>query len=190
MLNIIICGAPGSGKGTQSELLVARFGLKHLSTGDLLREEMGKNSPIGQEARHHIEQGQLVPDEMIARLLAQAIDKAAGEFRGLILDGFPRTVTQAEMLEEMLKARKLDIGLMIDIDVPEAELIDRLLKRGESSGRSDDNIDTIRKRLCVYHEKTKPVSDFYRKQNKYAAIDGTGSIDQIQARIVKALQET
>jgi adenylate kinase len=187
MLHIIICGAPGSGKGTQSDLIVDKFNFKHLSTGELLRQEIDKKTPVGIFAEQYISQGQLVPDDMIVEMLGNEIDKISGKYEGLILDGFPRTVSQAESLEKILKKRNEEITVLIDINVEEEELIDRLLKRGKISGRSDDNIETIKKRLKVYHEKTKPVSDFFKKRNKYALINGTGSIDEIYDRIAELI---
>ena len=189
MLNLIICGAPGAGKGTQSDLIVEKYNLKHLSTGDLLRQEIRKNTPMGQLADKYISQGQLVPDEMIVELLDKEMDKIADKYSGLILDGFPRTVAQAESLEDLLEKRGKSIDLLIDIDVDEKELIERLVKRGETSGRNDDNIHTIKKRLNVYHEKTKPVNDFFKKRNQYALIDGMGDIHEIHARVAHLIEK-
>ena len=189
MLNLIICGAPGSGKGTQSDLLVEKYNLKHLSTGDLLRHEITSNTPAGILANSYISQGQLVPDEMIVAMLDAEMDKISGNYNGLILDGFPRTVAQAESLEMLLEKRNKSIDLLIDIDVEESELIERLLKRGETSGRNDDNIETIKKRLDVYHIKTKPVSDFFKNKNQYALIDGMGGIHEIHSRITHLIEK-
>jgi adenylate kinase len=183
MLNIIICGAPGCGKGTQSDLIVEKYTLKHLSTGDLLRNEIAKKSTLGKEAESFISKGNLVPDKMILDILSKAIDEQTKDCNGIILDGFPRNVDQAEALEELMTKLKKEVTILIDLHVDNQELIDRLLKRGETSGRSDDNMETIKKRLEVYKSKTAPVSDFYKKKNKYAAVDGMGTIDEIFGRI-------
>ena len=183
MLNIIICGAPGCGKGTQSDLIVEKYGLKHLSTGDLLRSEIAEKSELGKEAESYISKGNLVPDKMIFDILSKAIAEQTKNSNGIILDGFPRNVAQAEALEELVASLKKETTVLLDMHVDNQELITRLLKRGETSGRSDDNMDTIKKRLEIYHTKTAPVSDFYKNKNKYAAIDGMGTIDEIFGRI-------
>ena len=191
MLNIIICGAPGSGKGTQSALIKDKYNLLHLSTGDLLRAEIAAKSDLGRVAENYIANGQLVPDSMIIDILDKAISEreAADTYNGLILDGFPRTVAQAEALEGLLKKHGKELSVLLDLAVDEAELIDRLVKRGQTSGRSDDNLETIKKRLDVYHEKTEPVNDYYKKQGKYVAIPGMGSIDEIFGRICEAIEK-
>lgn len=183
MLNIIICGAPGCGKGTQSDLIVEKYTLEHLSTGDLLRKEIAERTELGQVAESYIVNGNLVPDKMIIDILSKSIDEQAEEINGVILDGFPRTVAQAEALETMLNGVNKEIAVLIDLKVDDKELISRLLKRGETSGRCDDNLETIKKRLEVYEMKTAPVSEFYKKLNRYTAIDGMGTIDEIFARI-------
>ena len=191
MLNIIICGAPGSGKGTQSALINDKYNLLHLSTGDLLRAEIAAKSDLGRVAESYIANGQLVPDSMIIDILDKAISEreAADTYNGLILDGFPRTVAQAEALEGLLKKHGKELSVLLDLAVDEAELVDRLIKRGQTSGRSDDNLETIKKRLDVYHEKTEPVNDYYKKQGKYVAIPGMGSIDEIFGRICEAIEK-
>ena len=191
MLNIIICGAPGSGKGTQSALIKDKYNLLHLSTGDLLRVEIAAKSDLGRVAESYIANGQLVPDSMIIDILDKAISEreAAATYNGLILDGFPRTVAQAEALEGLLKKHGKELSVLLDLAVDEAELVDRLIKRGQTSGRSDDNLETIKKRLDVYHEKTEPVNDYYKKQGKYVAIPGMGSIDEIFGRICEAIEK-
>jgi adenylate kinase len=183
MLNIIICGAPGCGKGTQSDLIVEKYTLKHLSTGDLLRKEIAEKSELGVEAESFISKGNLVPDKMILDILSKAITEQTKDSNGIILDGFPRNVAQAEALEALMTKLKKEITILIDLHVDNQELIDRLLKRGETSGRSDDNMETIKKRLEVYECKTAPVSDFYKKKNKYASVNGMGTIDDIFGRI-------
>ena len=183
MLNIIICGAPGCGKGTQSDLIVEKYTLKHLSTGDLLREEIAKKSDLGIEAESYISKGNLVPDTMIFSILSKAIEEQTKNSKGIILDGFPRNVAQAEALETLMTKLNKETTILLDLHVDNQELINRLLKRGETSGRCDDNLETIKKRLEVYESKTAPVSDFYKKINKYAAINGMGTIDEIFGRI-------
>ncbi|MDD4993654.1 MAG: adenylate kinase [Paludibacter sp.] len=187
MLNIIICGAPGCGKGTQSDLIVKKYDLKHLSTGDLLRNEIAEKSELGIIAESFISKGNLVPDEMIISILAKNIKAFGSDINGVILDGFPRTVAQAEALETLMSSNGTEITVLLDLNVEKDELINRLLKRGETSGRSDDNLETITKRLEVYETKTAPVSNFYKNMNKYAAINGMGSVDDIFGRIEKVL---
>jgi len=187
MLNIILCGAPGCGKGTQSTLLVEKYKLKHLSTGDLLRSEIESKSEVGILADSYISKGNLVPDEMIINILLNKIDALSADVAGFILDGFPRTVEQAQALEIAFEERKNKINFLIDIQVDTKELITRLLKRGETSGRSDDNLDTIKKRLQVYETKTAPVNYFYKGLGKYHAINGLGEIDEIFGRISEVI---
>lgn len=183
MLNIILCGAPGCGKGTQSELLVNKYQLKHLSTGDLLRAEIKSKSEVGLQAETIIANGNLVPDAMIIDILLKAVDAHAADAKGFILDGFPRTVEQAVALEKAFEERNNKISFLIDIQVETNELIERLIKRGETSGRADDNMETIKKRLDIYETKTAPVNDFYKQLGKYHAINGIGTIDEIFNRI-------
>lgn len=188
MLNVVIFGAPGSGKGTQSAYLVQKYGLEHLSTGDLLRAEQVKQSELGKLIESYISQGALVPDQLIIDILAGVLDERKSE-KGYIFDGFPRTTGQAVALKKMLSDRGMDISIMLDLAVPEEELIDRLLKRGISSGRSDDNFETIQNRIQVYHSKTAPVKDFYVSEGLAADINGIGTLEEIFERITLALNK-
>ena len=186
MLNLVIFGAPGSGKGTQSEILIEQYGLDHISTGDILRGEIKAGSELGKAAKGYIDAGQLVPDGLIIDM----IEKALGERKpkkGIILDGFPRTVAQAEALDALFAKLGTRVHAVLDLQVEEAELIDRLLKRGQESGRSDDNLETIQKRLGVYHAQTAPIAAHYTQQGVHHAIQGSGAISDITARIARVL---
>lgn len=190
MINVIICGAPGCGKGTQSDLIVKKYNLTHISTGDLLRKEMADKTDLGTVAHQYISQGQLVPDQMIIDMLAKKIDTLKNSHTSsIILDGFPRTLPQAEALENLFLERNAKTDILLDLQVDEDELIARLLKRGETSGRSDDNMETIKKRLNVYYSQTKPVSEFYKSLGKFVGIHGMGTIDEIFGRISAAIDE-
>lgn len=186
MLNIVIFGPPGSGKGTQSEKIIEKYGLGHISTGDVLRKEMSDGTELGKEAKGFIEKGELVPDAVIIGMLASTLD-GLGETSGVIFDGFPRTTAQASALKEMLQERGTDVSVMLSLEVPKEELIDRLLLRGKTSGRSDDNLETITKRIEVYNEQTAPVIDFYKGEDSHVSIEGVGDIDEIFGRISSAV---
>lgn len=188
MLNIVIFGAPGSGKGTQSERIIAKYGLNHISTGDVLRAEIKNGTELGKVAKGYIDQGQLLPDALIIDILASVLDSFK-ESKGVIFDGFPRTIPQAEALKKMLNERGQDVSVMLDLDVPEAELIERLIKRGQESGRADDNMETIKKRLVVYNEQTSPLKDYYKTEGKYQHINGVGTMEAIFAEIVSAIDK-
>jgi adenylate kinase len=192
MFNIILFGPPGSGKGTQSERLVLKYGLKHLSTGDILRSEIAGQTALGLEAKKIMDQGKLVPDEVVIGMISSALDNNQ-QAKGFLFDGFPRTEAQAEALDELLKLRQTEIGVVLALIVSEEELVQRLLKRGITSGRPDDNhVDVIRARISEYHKKTSVVADYYRKFNKVFDIPGEGSVDEIFdslcARIDEKLQ--
>ena len=180
MLNIVIFGAPGSGKGTQSDKLIDHYHLFHISTGDVLRDNIRRGTELGKTAKGYIDQGQLVPDELIIDILAQVLDENKDKAtEGVIFDGFPRTIPQAEALEQLLADRGTQIDAVVGLEVPEDELIQRILLRGKMSGRADDNEETARKRLEVYHNQTSPLKAYYEEQGKYRAINGLGSIDGI-----------
>ncbi|MBQ9585309.1 MAG: adenylate kinase [Muribaculaceae bacterium] len=190
MLNIVIFGAPGSGKGTQSENLITHYKLFHISTGDVLRDHIRRGTELGKTAKEYIDQGQLIPDELMIGILAQVIDDNKDQAQnGVIFDGFPRTIPQAEALETLLNERGTSVSAVIGLEVPEEELIDRLVKRGQMSGRSDDNEETIKKRLDVYHNQTSPLQEFYKEKGLYRAIKGIGTIDGIFEDIKKAIDQ-
>ena len=179
MKNIVIFGAPGSGKGTQSDLLIKKYGFGHISTGDVLRNEIKNGTELGKTAKGYIDNGQLIPDELMVSILASVYDGFGADHAGVIFDGFPRTIAQAEALKAMLAERGNAGAAMIELDVPEAELMKRLIKRGQESGRSDDNEETIKKRLDVYHNQTSPLIDWYEKEGIHNHIDGLGELDRI-----------
>ena len=189
MKNIVIFGAPGSGKGTQSDKMIEKFGFEHISTGDVLRGEIKKGSELGKTAQEYINQGQLVPDQLIVDMLAKVYDEFGRDHKGVIFDGFPRTIPQAEALKAMLSERGDKVAAMIELDVPEDELMKRLLLRGQQSGRSDDNEETIRKRLDVYHSQTAPLIDWYEREGIRHHIDGLGELDRIFVDICKVIEE-
>ena len=183
MFNIILFGPPGSGKGTQSEKLISKYGLKHLSTGDLLRHEISRQTSLGKEAQNFMDKGHLVPDEVVIGMISSALDENPSA-KGFLFDGFPRTSAQAEALDNLLQLKNAPISAMLAMDVTEDELIKRLLKRGETSGRSDDNNEeVIRARIIEYHTKTAIVADYYKKFNKAVMINGEGTIDDIFERL-------
>ena len=188
MLNIVIFGAPGSGKGTQSERIVEKYGINHISTGDVLRAEIKNGTELGKTAKGYIDQGQLIPDELMIHILASVFDSVK-DSKGVIFDGFPRTIAQAEALKKMLAERGQDVSVMVDLDVPEEELMVRLIKRGKDSGRADDNEETIKKRLHVYHSQTAPLIDWYKNEKKYQHINGLGTMEGIFAEICEAVDK-
>ena len=188
MLNIVIFGAPGSGKGTQSERIVEKYGINHISTGDVLRAEIKNGTELGKTAKGYIDQGQLIPDELMIDILASVFDSFK-DSKGVIFDGFPRTIAQAEALKKMLAERGQDVSVMVDLDVPEEELMVRLIKRGKDSGRADDNEETIKKRLHVYHAQTAPLIDWYKNEKKYQRINGLGTMEGIFAEICEAVDK-
>lgn len=186
MLNIVIFGPPGSGKGTQSENLIKKYNLAHISTGDLLRKEISTNTQLGALAKSHMDKGELVPDDVIIGMIDSYLDRM-GNVNGVIFDGFPRTVAQAQALKELLASYKTSVAVCLNLEVPNDELMTRLIERGKTSGRSDDNEVTIKARLDVYDKQTKPVLDFYKKEGVAVNIKGVGSIDAIFADIADAV---
>ena len=182
MKNIVIFGAPGSGKGTQSDLLVKKYGFKHISTGDVLRAEIKNGTELGNTAKGFIDNGQLIPDSLMIDILASVYDSLC-PCEGIIFDGFPRTIPQAEALKEMLAKRGTEVSGMLELDVPNEMLIERLVNRGKTSGRADDNEETIRKRLDVYNNQTAPLIEWYEKEGKRHAVKGYGSLEEINAAL-------
>ncbi|MBI2272478.1 MAG: adenylate kinase [Chitinophagaceae bacterium] len=179
MFNIILFGPPGSGKGTQSEKLIAAYGLKHLSTGDLLRSEIARQTPLGLEAKSIMDRGQLVPDEVVVGMISSALE-ANPQAKGFLFDGFPRTVAQSEALDKLLSLKNTAIGVVLALQVTEEELVARLLNRGLTSGRSDDtNESVIRARIKEYQDKTTVVADYYSQFDKVVNVKGEGTVDEI-----------
>ena len=179
MFNLILFGPPGSGKGTQSERLVDKYGLVHLSTGNLLREEIMNKTPLGMEAKNFMDKGQLVPDEVVIGMIDNSLDHHKDAI-GFLFDGFPRTVAQAQALDKLLELKKTEIAIVLALEVSEEELVKRLLNRGKTSGRSDDtNEAVIRKRFAVYTNETEPVATHYKKEKKFQSVKGEGSVDDI-----------
>ncbi|MBL0128813.1 MAG: adenylate kinase [Flavobacteriales bacterium] len=186
-LNIVLFGPPGAGKGTQSEFLIDKYNLVHLSTGDLLRAEIKAETELGLAARELMDQGELVADHIVIGMIRNKME-AFIDAAGFIFDGFPRTEAQAKALDEMLNAKSEPIVAMLSLEVPDEELVKRLLERGKSSGRVDDQDEvTARKRISVYAKETAPLKEYYKAQAKYKAIDGVGSIADITGRLTKAL---
>ena len=179
MLNIVLFGAPGSGKGTQSAKLIDRYGLYHISTGELLRDHIKRGTELGKTADSYISKGQLIPDQLMIEILDDVLDKQASGKKGVVFDGFPRTIPQAEALKGLLKKRGTDLHAVVGLEVPEDELVERMIARGKETGRADDNIDTIKKRLDVYHKQTMPLREYYNNEGKYLGINGSGIVDEI-----------
>jgi adenylate kinase len=187
MKNIVIFGAPGSGKGTQSDLMIEHYGLGHISTGDVLRSEIKKGTELGKLAASYIDGGNLIPDNLMISILAKVYDGYGRGHKGVIFDGFPRTIPQAEALKQMLSERGDKVAAMIELDVPEEELVQRLIKRGKDSGRADDNEETIKKRLVVYHSQTQPLIAWYKKEGLHFHINGHGTLERIFSDIQKVV---
>jgi adenylate kinase len=189
MFNLILFGPPGSGKGTQSTSIIEKYGLKHLSTGDLLRSEIAAQTALGLEAKQLMDKGLLVPDEVVVGMISSAIDNHP-EAKGFLFDGFPRTVAQADALDQLLQIKGTSIGLMLSLIVSEEELVKRLLNRGLTSGRSDDtNEEVIRERIAEYKRKTSIVADYYKGQGKFAEVPGEGSVESIFQAISQEIEK-
>jgi adenylate kinase len=187
MIHLILFGPPGSGKGTQAAHLVEHYGLTHISTGDLFRHEIGQGTPLGLQAKAFMAEGRLVPDEVTIGMLRNKVE-STGDTRGFIFDGFPRTVAQARALDELLAARGESITGLVSLEVDEEEIVNRILLRGQTSGRSDDNDESIiRNRISVYRAETTPVADHYRSTGRVRQVPGTGAIDEIFRRLTAAI---
>lgn len=188
MFNLVLFGPPGSGKGTQSENIVNTYNLRHISTGDLLRDEVSRHTPLGTEAKKYMDQGMLVPDEVVIGMISGVIDDTP-DARGFIFDGFPRTRPQAEALDKLLEFKNIKIDLVLSLEVPEAELTKRLLSRGETSGRSDDNEEIITKRIKEYNSKTQPVASYYHSLGKLERINGEHPIPETFKLLAKHINK-
>lgn len=187
MLNIVIFGAPGSGKGTQSEKIIEEYGVAHISTGDVLREEIKKRTELGKLAASYIDNGDFIPDSVMIKILASVLDAKGKDIKGVIFDGFPRTIPQAEALDEMLAERGETVSTVIGLEVDDEELINRIVLRGKTSGRADDNEHTARHRLENYHNMTQPLKKYYIEEGKYESVPGKGDIDEIYSHIKEVI---
>lgn len=187
MLNIVLFGAPGCGKGTQAARLKEHYGINHVSTGEVIRGEIARNTPLGQSMKEYINRGELAPDQLVIDIITHYVEEHR-EDAGNIFDGFPRTTPQAEAFDKILEAEGLKVDLMVYMDVPEEELVKRILLRGKESGRADDaSEEVIRNRISTYRAQTAVVADYYTAQGKYAAINGLGTMDEVFARIVEVI---
>jgi len=189
MFNLILFGPPGSGKGTQSTRIAEKYHLVHLSTGDIFRKEIRNKSILGLKVRSIIEKGELVPDDLLLEILRSAF-RQAGNPRGFVLDGYPRTIRQAEDLDKLLKETGNQVSIVLSLDVDEEEVIKRLLKRAQLEGRKDDTEEVIRNRMKVYHSQTHPLVEYYNKQKKFKSLTGVGSVDDIFRGICKVIDLT
>lgn len=188
MLNLVLFGAPGSGKGTQSEKIIEKYGLHHISTGEVLRKQIKEGTDLGKTADSYISKGHLIPDDLMVDILRDELQRLPKDCKGVIFDGFPRTIPQAEELERLLAENGTELTGVVGLEVPEEELVARMIKRGKETGRADDNIDTILNRLKVYHAQTEPLKSHYEDRGSYLQIDGLGDVDAIFSSIVKALE--
>jgi adenylate kinase len=190
MLNIILFGAPGCGKGTQAVRLAEKYDLYHISTGEVIRSEIKRGTELGKSMEGYISRGELAPDSIVIGMVENYLNDNKG-IKGTIFDGFPRTTAQAEAFDELLEGVGLSVGVMIYMDVPEEELVKRILLRGKDSGRADDaSEDVIRNRIKIYREQTAVVADYYSKQGKYVAVDGVGTLDEVFGRICEAIDNS
>ena len=189
MLNVVLFGAPGCGKGTQSELLEKMFGLSHISTGEIIRSHIKAQTPLGQQMAEYISRGELAPDSVVIGMVEEYLSQNKG-IKGTIFDGFPRTTAQAEAFDKLLESMGDSVDIMIYMDVPEEELVQRILLRGKVSGRADDaSEDVIRNRIEIYNQQTAVVADYYRQQGKYVAVPSLGTIDEVFNRIAAEIEK-
>lgn len=188
MFNLIIFGPPGSGKGTQSQKITEKYNIRHISTGDILRSEVKQQTQLGMQAQSLMEKGELVPDELLIKILHSVMDKNK-DTAGFIFDGFPRTLVQARELDKLMERMNDSIDLVVSLDVPDEEVVSRLLKRAEIEGRKDDNRQTIENRLNVYKRQTSPLLEYYDEANKLEKVNGVGSVDDIFDSICKVIDK-
>ncbi|MDE7420812.1 MAG: adenylate kinase [Muribaculaceae bacterium] len=189
MLNLVLFGAPGSGKGTQSEKIIEKYGLHHISTGEVLRKQIKEGTELGKIAESYISKGHLIPDDLMIDILRQELKSLPKDSNGVIFDGFPRTIPQAVELEKLLSENGTSLTGVVGLEVPEEELVARMLKRGAETGRADDNMDTILNRLKVYHNQTEPLKEHYQNKGSYIQIDGLGHVDNIFSSIASAIDQ-
>lgn len=188
MLNVVLFGAPGSGKGTQSAKLIDEYGLYHISTGEVLRDHIKRGTELGKTADKYISKGNLIPDDLMVDILENVLENEAEGKNGVVFDGFPRTIPQAEALKKMLEKRGSGLDAVIGLEVPEDELMDRMIQRGKETGRADDNPETIASRLKVYHDQTLPLREYYTNEGLYMPINGSGVVDEIFNDIAAGLE--
>lgn len=189
MLNVVLFGAPGSGKGTQSAKLIDEYGLYHISTGEVLRDHIKRGTELGKTADKYISKGNLIPDDLMVEILESVLENEAEGKNGVVFDGFPRTIPQAEALKKMLEKRGESLAAVIGLEVPEEELMERMIKRGKDTGRADDNPETIASRLKVYHNQTLPLREYYTNEGSYLPINGSGVVDEIFNDIADGLEK-
>lgn len=189
MMNLVIFGAPGCGKGTQSERLIDRYGFYHISTGEVLRDLIARGTELGKIADSYISKGNLIPDDLMLKIIDELLDSQEVDGKNIIFDGFPRTVRQAQELEGLLEKHGRKVDAVIGLEVGDDILIERLINRGKESGRSDDNPETIKKRIEVYHTQTQPLRDFYMDNGKYKSIDGARPVDDIFRDIIEKIEK-
>lgn len=190
MYNLVVFGAPGSGKGTQSAKLIDEYGLYHISTGELLRDHIARGTDLGKIADSYISKGNLIPDDLMIDILSHELENNPETKKGVIFDGFPRTIEQARALNRLLEKYNSKVDAVVGLDVDDNELVQRLLKRGLESGRADDNLEAINNRLKIYHSQTKPLRAFYENEGNYHHIPGSGSVDDIFNNIRTSLKKT
>jgi adenylate kinase len=189
MFNLILFGPPGSGKGTQAAKIADKYGFAHVSTGEIFRSEMRNETPLGIKVKGIVERGELVPDEVLVEILEAGIE-SQGDTKGIIFDGYPRTMQQAEDIDKIMDRRSDDIDLVLGLEVDDEEIIKRLLKRAEIEGRKDDTRDVIENRIKVYNDQTQPLINFYKQKGKYKSVEGIGTIDEIFVNICRVVEES
>lgn len=190
MLNLVLFGAPGSGKGTQSDKLIEEYGLFHISTGEVLRDHIRRGTELGKIADSYISKGNLIPDDLMISILDDVLEQNAKDVKGVIFDGFPRTIPQADALAKLLNKRGTELHAVVGLEVPEDELMRRMIERGRQTGRADDTPETIKNRLDVYHNQTMPLRDYYIEKGKYLKINGLGAVNDIFNDIAAQLEST